>query len=36
MLAGAIPSGMDFALAYLFAAAVLMGMHVLKPGEIEH
>ncbi len=32
----AIPSGLDFAVVYLFAAALLMAMHILKPGEIKH
>ncbi len=35
-LAGPFPSGLDFALAYLLAAVVLMAMHFLKPGEIKH
>ena len=33
---GAIPSGVDFALIYLLAAALLLAMHILKPGEVEH
>jgi AGZA family xanthine/uracil permease-like MFS transporter len=30
-----IPSGLDFAVAYVLAAVVLLGMEALKPGEIE-
>jgi AGZA family xanthine/uracil permease-like MFS transporter len=33
---GDVPSGLDFALVYLLAAALLLGMHVLKPGEVKH
>lgn len=33
---GTIPSGLDFAVVYLLVAALLMAMHVLKPGEIKH
>jgi adenine/guanine/hypoxanthine permease len=33
---GSIPTGLDFALAYALAAALLFAMHALKPGEIEH
>ncbi len=31
----AIPSGPDFALVYALAAALLFGMHALRPGEVE-
>jgi AGZA family xanthine/uracil permease-like MFS transporter len=34
-LGGEIPSGLDFALIYLLAAALLLGLHVLKPGEVN-
>jgi AGZA family xanthine/uracil permease-like MFS transporter len=33
---GPIPSGFDFALIYLLTAALLFGMHALKPGEVRH
>jgi len=33
---GDIPSGLDFALVYVLAAAVLGALHLLKPGEVEH
>jgi adenine/guanine/hypoxanthine permease len=36
VLGGAIPSGCDFAVAYLFAAALLFAMSIFKPGEISH
>ena len=32
---GSIPSGMDFALIYALAAALLFAMHALRPGEVE-
>jgi AGZA family xanthine/uracil permease-like MFS transporter len=32
---GGIPSGLDFALIYLLAAALLFGLHFLKPGEVK-
>ena len=35
-LGGAIPSGLDFALVYLLAAALLFAMHAWQPGEIKH
>jgi hypothetical protein len=34
--AGPTPSGMDFAVVYALAAALLFAMHALRPGEIEH
>jgi AGZA family xanthine/uracil permease-like MFS transporter len=34
-LGKAIPSGLDFALVYAFAAALLFAMHALRPGEVE-
>ena len=33
---GPIPSGLDFALVYALAAALLFAMHALRPGEAEH
>lgn len=33
---GAIPSGWDFALAYVVAAGLLLAMHRWKPGVMEH
>jgi AGZA family xanthine/uracil permease-like MFS transporter len=33
---GSVPSGFDFAIVYALLAALLFGMHTLKPGEIEH
>jgi AGZA family xanthine/uracil permease-like MFS transporter len=35
-LGAGIPCGLDFALIYLLAAGMLVAMHVLKPGEVEH
>jgi AGZA family xanthine/uracil permease-like MFS transporter len=35
-LGGAIPSGLDFALVYALAAALLFALHALRPGEVEH
>lgn len=35
-LGGAIPSGLDFALIYAFAAALLFALHALRPGEVEN
>ncbi len=32
---GSIPSGMDFAIVYALAAALLFAMHALRPGEVE-
>ena len=34
-MGGPIPSGMDFAVAYALAAALLFAMHALRPGEVE-
>jgi adenine/guanine/hypoxanthine permease len=34
-IGGSVPSGFDFALAYMLAAALLFAMDVLKPGEVE-
>jgi len=33
---GDVPSGLDFALVYLLAAALLAALHLLKPGEVKH
>jgi AGZA family xanthine/uracil permease-like MFS transporter len=33
---GDIPSGLDFALVYVLAAAVLGALHLLKPDEVKH
>jgi AGZA family xanthine/uracil permease-like MFS transporter len=33
---GPIPSGLDFAVIYALAAALLFAMHALRPGEVEH
>jgi len=35
-IGGPTPSGMDFAIAYALAAALLFGMHAWKPKEIEY
>jgi AGZA family xanthine/uracil permease-like MFS transporter len=32
---GPIPSGIDFAVVYLLAAALLFAMHALRPGEVD-
>ena len=34
--AGTPPSGFDFAVAYLLAALVLLGLHAFKPGVVEY
>ena len=33
---GGIPNGIEFALVYVLAAAILVGMHLLKPAEVDH
>ncbi len=35
-LGGPLPSGMDFAIVYLLAAALLFALHALRPGEVEN
>ena len=35
-IGGSLPSGFDFAIVYALLAALLMAMHLHKPGEIEN